>query len=221
MMKPGSIYTVTGSSQSGKTVWTKEQLKKFKRYLVWDPDGQYPGTYVRTRSQLLAAIKKIKSGNAKLVYCSNNLDDFGYFCQAAFTWGAIGGAANKPTLVVAEETADVTNPGKAPQDWGVLIRRGKKRGISIIAITQRPSESDKTALGNADYAHCCRLAFAPDREYVAKKVLDCPANELSVLKCDQTTKKFDFIQRDLGRDVVKKGQLSFSGNRPSFKNKLF
>ncbi|MCL1144469.1 hypothetical protein L2747_00350 [Shewanella marinintestina] len=48
--------------------------------------------------------------------------------------------------VVAEQTTDITSLSKAPYWWGLLICKGRARGLSpIFALTQRPAESDKTS----------------------------------------------------------------------------
>lgn len=208
-VKPGVIVAVVGSSQSGKTAYTKAKIAKAKRVLIWDIEGQYPGTVIRTKSALIAHIKKVGGGSAVISYQPKNLNDFDYFCQVAYAWGLIGEKSGVPTVIVAEETADVTNPGKAPQGWGVLLRRGKKRGLSIYAITQRLSESDKTAIGNADYVHACRLVLANDRKAVAN-VLDVPVEQVKEMLADQDKGQFDYMQKDLGRDKLQPGRLTFT-----------
>lgn len=208
-VKPGVIVAIVGSSQSGKTAYTKNKIAKAKRVLTWDIEGQYPGTVIRTKKALVAHIKKVAGGNAVISYQAKNLNDFDFFCRVAYAWGLLGEQAGVSTVIVAEETADVTNPGKAPQGWGVLLRRGKKRGISIYAITQRLSESDKTAIGNADYVHACRLVLSNDRKAVAN-VLDVPLEQVKALLADQDKAEFDYLQKDLGRDKLQPGRLTFT-----------
>ena len=52
----------------------------------------------------------------------------------------------EPLEAIAEELADVTSPGKAPGCWGILIRRGLKRGITLRCISQRWSEDRKSVV---------------------------------------------------------------------------
>lgn len=219
MIKPGVIVAVAGSSQSGKTAYVRHRIKQHARALSWDVEGQYPGTVARTRRELVAAIRKVGARAGQIAYRPETMQDFDFFARAAFVFGAIGGKAGRDTAIIAEETSDVTTPGKAPESWGQLLRKGKKRGISIYAITQRLAESDKTAIGNADYVHCCRLVLPIDRKYMAN-ILDTTAAKLSELRCDQDKKRFDYIQRDLGRDETVTGVLTFPRGRAKFSKLL-
>jgi hypothetical protein len=72
--------------------------------------------------------------------------------------------------VIAEELADVTTPSKAPGNWGILLRRGLKRGVTLWCISQRWSEADKTAMGNASDFVVFRQARGADAAYLAKNV---------------------------------------------------
>ncbi|MGC3976451.1 MAG: hypothetical protein QM771_19020 [Nitrospira sp.] len=60
-------------------------------------------------------------------------DDFNFWCEAIY----YAGRYVEPLDAIAEELADVSTPGKAPLHWGILVRRGLKRGITIYAISQR------------------------------------------------------------------------------------
>jgi hypothetical protein len=219
MIKPGVVVAVVGSSQSGKTAYVRHKIAGFARSIVWDCEGQYSGHKVDSPRALTALIKKTGAGAGCIVYRPRSLKEFDFFCRAAFVWGALGGAAGKQTAVIAEETSDVTSPGKAPEGYGQLIRKGKKRGISIYAITQRLAESDKTAIGNADFVHCCRMVLPIDRKYMSN-ILDVPVDHLQNLLCDQDKKIFDYVQRDLGRDVLSRGVLTFPRKKAKFSKLL-
>ena len=220
MIKPGIIAAAAGSSQSGKTAWVKHKLARHARSLTWDIEGQYPGQVVKSKKELIKLVRKIGGGPGVIAYRPRDFADFDFFCDVAYAWGLLGEKAGKPTAVCVEETSDVTSPGKAPLPWGMLLRRGKKRGISIYAITQRLAESDKTAIGNADYIHCCRLVLASDRKYMAE-MLDVPLDQVKNLRSDQGKKVFDYIQRDLGNGNTVAGKLNYKiKNNPKF-SKLY
>ena len=70
---------------------------------------------------------------------------------------------------IAEELADVTTTAKAPGHWGVLIRRGLKRGLTLFCISQRWAEADKTAFGNASEFVCFMAASFDDVKYLERK----------------------------------------------------
>ena len=155
------ITAVCGSSGSGKSAWVKQQLKGRARVIVWDVDEEYVKekgfVAVRDRGKLIELLLKRKKG--RFAYVPKSLADFDLWSKAAFAWGNC--------TAIAEETADVTTPAKAPEGWGMLIRRGRKRGITIIGVTQRPAESDKTIIGNASLIHCGMLKRPQDRKYMA------------------------------------------------------
>jgi hypothetical protein len=69
-----------------------------------------------------------------------------------------------------EELADVTSPGKAPVYWGEIVRKGLRYGPQIYALTQRPSESDKTVMGNVSIIHCHQMARSEDSAYMAREL---------------------------------------------------
>ena len=182
--REAKIVVVTGSSGSGKSLWTKQQIKGAKRLIIWDIDDEYSGSVrgverVTSIKELAAKLKKAKTG--KFAYVGK-VSDFELFCRAAFAW------AN--CTCVVEELADVTTPAKAPEGWGQLVRRGRKYGIEIYAVTQRPSESDKTIIGNASIIHAGRMNRAQDRAYMAKE-MDIRLEVITDLKPLEYVEKYD------------------------------
>lgn len=168
------ITIITGSSGSGKSAWTKQQVNKARRLLIWDIDDEYGDlTGIKTFNnlgQLAFVLKNSKIGRFRYV---GAFADFDLFCQCVFAWGKC--------VCVVEELAGVTTPAKAPQGWHTLVSRGRKRDITIYAITQRPSESDKTIMGNASTFHAGRMNREADRVYMAKE-MDINLQEIKDLK---------------------------------------
>ena len=161
-----SIQVVCGSSGSGKSVTVKKQVRQAPRLLVWDPDDEYSGPEgvpgvqrVASISELARKLASAKKGRFAFV---GKVNDFDAWCRVAFAWGHC--------VAVAEELAGVTSPGKAPPGWHTLVSRGRKRGIALIGITQRPAESDKTIMGNASSIQVGRLSRAQDRRYMASEI---------------------------------------------------
>ena len=165
----GRLYVVGGASRSGKTAYTVRQVKSAPRAIVWDVEDQWaklPGWQrITTRAQLFQAVQK--PGTARLAFVAGGdiKTAFDFWAGCAFFWGRYHG----PCIAVAEELADVTTPSKAPGNWGVLLRRGLKRGITIWAISQRWAEADKTAMGNASEFVVFRASSADDAAYFARK----------------------------------------------------
>lgn len=145
----GRLIVVGGASRSGKTAYVKKAVAKARRIFAWDPEAQWcelPGwRRVTTKAELLKAAQS--PGAAKIAYVAGGdlAAEFGFWAGCVM----YSTRYVDPTSAIAEELADVSTPGKAPSNWGILLRRGLKRGGDIYAISQRWQEADKTAIGNA------------------------------------------------------------------------
>ena len=165
----GQLYVIAGASRSGKTAWTRKRIAKAKRIWAWDPEAQWcelPGwRKVSTRAELLACAQKPGAQKVAFVAGGQLKEDFDFWAGAVM----YAGRYVEPLDAVAEELADVTTPSKAPGNWGILVRRGLKRGISLYCISQRWSEADKTAFGNASDFVIFRQSSGDDVTYLARK----------------------------------------------------
>lgn len=196
----GRIIVVAGSSGSGKSAWVKQQLRQHRRVLAWDPEAEYahePGfVAIASPRALLDTLRKKTTQPGRYCFVPSSLSRFDWFCRLAFAWSRAA-----PCAVVAEETADVTTPNKAPQWYGTLIRRGRKWGLTLYGVTQRPAESDKTIIGNAHVIHCGRMQRAQDRKYMAAE-LDVSAERVARLQ------PLEWIERGPGGEITT-GKLKF------------
>lgn len=165
----GRLYVVAGASRSGKTAWTKKRVARARRVWAWDPEAQWcelPGwRKVTDRGQLLAMAQSAGPQKVAFVAGGDLKDAFDFWAACVM----YAGRYVDPLDAIAEELADVTTPSKAPGNWGILIRRGLKRGISLYCISQRWSEADKTAVGNASDFVIFRQASGDDVRYLARK----------------------------------------------------
>lgn len=165
----GRLIVVSGKSRSGKTALMAKRYGKEKRAIAWDIEEQWcklPGwRRVTSRAELLALCQQ--PGPLRIAYVSHAKDikpDFDFWAGCALYWGKYFGGC----VAIAEELADVTTSSKAPGNWGILLRRGLKRSVSIIAISQRWAEADKTALGNVSEFVCFK-AKGKDVAYMAER----------------------------------------------------
>jgi hypothetical protein len=164
----GELVAVTGASQTGKSTWVAKRVDATRRLLVWDYKGEW---YLRHRCRRLHSFDELGAAARSTAFCervaffTTGMDGaaFDLFCRFAWIW-----ITQAPGTLIIEETASVTSPGKAPSAWGDLCRMGLGRGANIYAITQRPAESDKTALGNASLVHCHRMNTEDDIRYMSK-----------------------------------------------------
>ncbi len=197
----GELNVISGASRSGKTAWTARQVKGRGRVWAWDPEDQWaalPGwRKVTTRAQLLEWAKK--GGAQRIAYVAGGdlKAEFDFWCGCVM----YAGRYVEPLDAIAEELADVTTPSKAPGNWGILIRRGLKRGITIYAISQRWAEADKTAIGNAT-RYVCFAMGGEDVFYMNRKTM-IPVEQLGALK------PLEFVISDRLTKQVTTGKLRF------------
>lgn len=198
----GRLYVIAGASRSGKTAWTRRQTQRTRRAMAWDPEDQWaqlPGwRKVTTRAGLLAAAKQPGAQRVAYVAGGKLAEEFDFFAGCAM----YAGRYVEPLDVIAEELADVTTPSKAPGNWGILLRRGLKRGISIWCISQRWSEADKTAVGNASDFVVFRQSSGDDVAYLARKT-GIDADQLRGLV------PLEFVRMDALTGAVTRGKLRF------------
>lgn len=199
-----SIVAAIGATGSGKSAWVKQQLKKAKpgRILIWDPQEEYGefGQVFTSRAELAAAVRAAgRAGKLAAVYRPGNVvseyeAQFDWFCQLAYAW--------ERCCILVEELADVTKPQKAPEGWSVLTRKGRHKGLRIIAASQRPAQVDKDFFGQATMIHCGRLNYAADVKCMAD-VLGVGAADISGMK------PLDWVERDMGSGETRRGRLTF------------
>ncbi len=162
----GELIVATGATRSGKTTFAVQLVRADRRLLLWDAadeGARYDCEVIRSVAELRDRVQAPPKLERLAYVPSDPPRQFDFFCRMAWAWIRVA----RSTLVV-EELADVTSPGKAPPAWGKIIRTGLRYGARIVAITQRPSESDKTALGNATRVRCHRVMFPRDRLYIAQ-----------------------------------------------------
>jgi len=202
----GSLSVVSGASRNGKSAYTMRELENFEFALAWDVDEEYAGNgFVKANgiADLINIIKQKGSKPLRVACVPKDLGEFDDFCKIALAWakdirdnklGQLG--------VVVEETADVTTPSKAPANFRILIGRGMKLGISLFCVTQRPSESDKTSLGNAKNIITFYMTRAADRDYMAREI-GCDASDIEELD------KLHYLKKDVDNRKIVAGKLEF------------
>jgi hypothetical protein len=200
--KDGRLVVVGGASRSGKSAYVTQQVKNAPRVTAYDPEAQWcelsGWLKVTTRAQLLKALQS--PNNFKVAYVAGGdlKEEFNFWAGCVM----YAGRYIAPLDAVAEELADVTNPSKAPLNWGLLVRRGLKRGINIFAISQRWSEADKTSVGNASEFVLFRQSSADDVRYLSRKTR-IDENALNSLL------QFEYIKYDAVNGNLLKEKLRF------------
>jgi hypothetical protein len=197
----GRLIIVSGASRCGKTTQTANEVRNERRICAWDPEAQWselPGwRKVTTRAELMQAIQARGYMRIAFVPGPDLKADFDYWAAAVFHAGRFGG----PLVAIAEDLADVTTPSKAPGHWGILLRRGLKRGITIYAISQRWAEADKTAIGNCS-EFVLFAARGDDIKYIARKAR-VPEERLEALA------PLEFLRVDPLTKQITEGKVRF------------
>lgn len=198
----GALYVVAGASRSGKTAWVRDQVKKAARVFAWDPEDQWsqlPGfRRVTSRAELVKLAQQKGPLKVAFVVGGNLAAGFDLWAGCVQYAGRYCG----PLVAIAEELSDVSTPAKAPGNWGILIRRGLKRGITIYAISQRWAEADKTAMGNASRFVIFRQATGPDAAYMSRYTR-VPVAEIDALP------PLSYVIYDAAEQKSSRGQLRF------------
>jgi hypothetical protein len=218
--KDGEAIFVVGSRGAGKTEWVMQQTHSATRLLVWDSLQQWSKRGlvqpVWTIDQLKEAVvaDMRHPGRFRIGYAgpisitlrgkdptkATRVSLFDPFCRIAWAWLR----RRKGSSLVIEELADVTQPGKAPDAWGEIVRKSRhEAGSRVFALTQRPAESDKTIAGNCDVLHCGRLSNPNDRKSLAT-YLDVPVSDVGSLQSLQ------WIERDMRTHRLARGMVKFS-----------
>ena len=172
---PANHILVTGGTGSGKTTWVRKckTLSGAKIQLLWDPDRSHYAVHLASKPQFLRGVRDgIRSGKPVRLALSVDAteDNFQWFCNVV--WAAC--CASRPMVVVVEELAEVTQPGKAKGAWQTLLNRGRKYGVRIVAISQRPQEIDKTTLTQCSTKVTGALDRHVDRQVMARELSTTP-----------------------------------------------
>jgi hypothetical protein len=185
-----------------------QQIGAAEPLLVWDTMLEWGDKLHLTAARSMAHIGALVIDDIhgrlahtfRVGYCGPvTAAHFEAFCRLAWVWLR----SRRGNVLVVEELADVTAPGKAPAAWGEIVRKNRRAGGRVYALTQRPAESDKTIVGNAAVLHAGRMNTARDRKWMAE-CLDVPAGEVAKLK------DLDYIERDMRTHELRRGVIRFA-----------
>ena len=191
VMRKCEHEAVFGGSGTGKSYYVKTRVKQWNRALIWDPDDEYGDIpNIRTCTKASQVIELMSASDARIRFVPQAMDSktlekcFEFMSLAAFIW--------TQCLYVGEELADVTTPSKAANGWGTVLRRGRKRGVKVMGVSQRPAESDKTIFTQAKTIRCGRLDGEGDIARIAAnmrvpKEMISQLGELQYLELDRPT----------------------------------
>lgn len=200
-----SISAVFGAPGSGKSARIKQRLAREKpaRLMIWDPQSEY-GAFGQPAPDLQAVFAALKAagrrGRFAIAYTPRGSlsawrNQFDVFCKLAYAAGTC--------WLVADELADVTEPGWAPDGWSIATRKGRHQGLTIIGASQRPASVDKDFFGTATSISSGRLNFDGDVKVLAN-VLRVPAERIVSLQ------PLQYLERDMQTGLLTEGRVVFS-----------
>lgn len=184
------VWLVCGSTGSGKSHAIKARIAREPCVMVFDVKNEYGSLPGFRTAHSRAEFVGLARGGGRVAWPATSPEDFEFFCRVVW--------ARADCLVIVEELASVTAPGKACGTWHLIISQGRGFGIRTIGITQRPAEIDKTLVGNASLIRTHQLTRAKDRKYVADE-LDIDPQVILDLP------EFGYVERDVKARTVSYG----------------
>ena len=174
---PIEHVAIYGTSGSGKTLLTRALVRALPGRLpvwYWDPDNSHQAKRIASTPSEFLRVLNAGQGGALTGRATPAL--FAFWCLGV--WAVAD--ANRPCVAVVEELGQVTTPAKAPPEWHQLVTRGRKYGLRLVTIAQRPQEADKTILGNRRILAVGALDRRADRALAAGE-LDLAEPDLAQL----------------------------------------
>lgn len=198
---PNKHRVVVGSSGGGKSTLIKQWIKGRKRVLAYDPDREYPLTRYKDLAELSRAIRQAGKGGIRAAYTPDYPEpkDFEQFARLV----NLIASADRPTVVVVDEVAQVTHAGKAAANSGRMILSGRKYGLELFIGSQRPQEVSKTIYTQAGTRVACWTEDAKDRKAIEDRA-GIPAAELAKLPVPADAGRIDYLWKPPGKPAQQK-----------------
>lgn len=191
------MTAVIGGTGTGKTYWMRQELRRRNppRLLVWDPEADLSdlGDVTVSAGEIRSLVQLTAGDRWRIVYVppfNRQLAEraFNVFCRVAFMRAEQG----KYPLVVVDELSTVVRAGSAPDYWTACVSRGRKRGMAIMAASQRPARIDKDFWSQATRIRCTALGYLEDQKAMAA-ALGRPLEDVASLQ------GFEALERDRNR----------------------
>ncbi|MBN8506136.1 MAG: hypothetical protein J0L58_16855, partial [Burkholderiales bacterium] len=209
-MRRGQPFAVAafGARGTGKTAWCLQQLDALKprRLMVWDykHDHTMAGVgqgFTEWPAFVAACCRPTFAARYLPSHGHDMAEQFAAFCELAWREGNL--------LMLVDELAEVTKASKAPAEWRRCVNVGRSydggmKSLSIMGMSQRPAEVDKSFIGNCDTVHCGRLGYASDAKAMASAWGIAHAELMNLPDLHWVEKRAD-------RPELARGVLQFSG----------
>lgn len=169
------IILIFGRTGSGKSFLVKRMLKKLERVIIIDAMSEYESDLIFYNSlDLIDYLVNVKPKTFKIVCRFENDNDFETLFQ--IVWYL------KNIYLVVEESELYISPYQKQSNFLKLVRYGRHRNISIIAVARRVVELSNDVKANASEIISFKQILSKDIKYL---------QELGFTKVDKL-KDFDF-----------------------------
>jgi len=171
--RDGKRMAVFGMSGSGKSYFTKNMVKGLDRVVVFDPEEEYgdlPGFQeITSYRSLLEVLYDCWDGAFRIAYVppagheQRALHEVSCLVERMQSPYKDGKLDKRTTLVVDELNLSFPLNYRPEFDgFARIVSRGRKRGINVIGVTQRPAEVATRFRGNLDRIACFGLSLPND-----------------------------------------------------------
>lgn len=159
-IKSNERIFVTGKTGSGKSVLVKNLLiPQLNSFVVYDykHEIEYPGAEKFFR---LADFKE-NPGRHEIIYrpSTGSEAEFDGLCRQVYSRGR--------NVLILDEVADHTAPGRIARYHDLIMRLGRSRGVGIINCTQRPIGVHNNILSQSEHFFIFALPLEGDRKKLA------------------------------------------------------
>lgn len=166
-MTDPEIIIVLGRRGMGKSTWTKRYCQGLTRVAVWDPKRSYRVEYPGDLAEWFAAHEESPAFRVG-----------GFYDEDQETIGSIAYACQRTTLIL-EECAFVFNPNKPFPEWArECVYLGRERGVSVVAVAQRPRSVHIALRSQATRIICFNQHETNDVEWITDSFGDAPVDEI-------------------------------------------
>jgi len=179
------VIVVVGCSNSGKSTFAIRYLEhgKFSCRFIFDPSGEYAEKFKRrpctTPDELTASIP---TGwvifDPHGLFPGDPMEAFANFCEWA--WHRSAGFPGQKILF-ADEVWRFCSPNLIPKPLAQIIQDGRKKGIGLIATTQRPNRLNESLIAEATELVGFRLTGVNAIEFLRRNCPEFPIDELPAL----------------------------------------
>lgn len=175
----------------GKSTLAKQIISKFPRFLIVDPSWEYGalGTIVHD----LRDIEKTESG--KIIFQStqpHDVNEFNKLCQLAFS--------SSNFVLLIDEVHLYASPYEIPVWLKNLVVMGRKKGIGVITVSQRPAQTHKLLISQANHIFVFNLFIDRDVDFFRGFIPN--ADQIITLP------QYEYLYFDVGQNSLRHGKTN-------------